>query len=72
MTPSCCMKLSWSMDSQCSTTLPLRTRMMSTNWSVTLFPVAGMPASSPVCVPVNVFFGYDLVALGDHVVDGES
>ena len=56
ITPSCCMKLNWSMQFQCSTILPSRTRMMSTNWSVTLFPVEGMPAKSPVCVPVKVFF----------------
>ena len=45
------MKLSWSMQFQCSTILPFRTRMMSTNWSSTRLPGRRMPANSASCVP---------------------
>jgi hypothetical protein len=56
MTPSCCMKLSWSIASQCSTICPFWIRMMSTYCSLTRFPVGGMPFNSAVWVPSNVFF----------------
>ena len=70
MTPSCCMKLSWSMDSLLHD--PPVAHPHDVSELERDLARRRMPANAPVCVPVNVFFGYDLVALGDHVVDGES
>ena len=54
MTPSCCNMPNWSKTPQLSTIFPFTIRSTATPVTVDDLPVAGMPASSPLCVPCAV------------------